>query len=171
MFCRAKIIFRVLSQKSHQRLTLSRTMNEHFVFYPFFCMTNLAFSKIPHLAFGSGWGAFFSDWLRLGGKLVCCISLGCDKIINKFQVLNITSEYALQNLLYGVPHNSYLEDPYPSTEITYFIFFQISLASLICSFAPPWENPAKQRSENAALRRVPNAQCFLLSLALPPLSK
>ena len=121
-------------------------------------MTNLAFSKFPHLAFGSGWGAFFSDWLRLGGKLVCCISLGCDKIINKFQVLNITSEYALQNLLYGVPHNSYLDDPYPSTEITYFIFFQISLASLICSLAPPWSKPTYPTKKAGTSRVTPATQ-------------
>ena len=50
-FAGAKIVFRVLSQKSHQRLTLSRTMNEHFVFYPFLCTTKFDIGTNAHIVF------------------------------------------------------------------------------------------------------------------------
>ena len=50
-FAGEKITFRVLSQKSHQRLTLSRTMDEHFVFYPFFCTTKFDIGTSAHIVF------------------------------------------------------------------------------------------------------------------------
>ena len=67
-FAGGKITFRVVSQKSHQKLALRGTIDEHFVFYPFFCTTNLDFITIPHLTIGMTWGASFRDWHDLGGN-------------------------------------------------------------------------------------------------------
>ena len=65
-FAGGKITFRVVSQKSHQRLPWRRTIDKHFVFHPFFCTTNLDSRTIPHLAIGMIWRALFSDWHDLG---------------------------------------------------------------------------------------------------------
>ena len=41
----------MVSQKSHQKLALRGTIDEHFVFYPFFCTTKFDIGTNAHIVF------------------------------------------------------------------------------------------------------------------------
>ena len=58
-FAGGKITYRVVSQKSHQRLPWRRTIDKHFVFHPFFLYNQPGLHNNPS----------FNDWHDLGGLI------------------------------------------------------------------------------------------------------
>ena len=67
-FAGEKITFRVVFQKSHERLPWRRIIDKNFVFHP--CTTNRVFSNSPHLAFVPGLGENCETYIfRLGWSI------------------------------------------------------------------------------------------------------
>ena len=60
----------VVCQKSCQMLTLRGMTDEHFVFHPFFCKTNLDFGTIPHFEIGMTWEHLILRLAPSGSKMV-----------------------------------------------------------------------------------------------------